>query len=72
MNRMEFKVSKVVKSETEVYSLDDEDVVSINYHEPLGEGDAHFCDVLYSDNKLVRVFRPESVTFTDDRKKEGN
>ena len=38
-------------------------VIKIDYHTPLGEGDAHYCDVLFSDGNSRRVFRPDSIDF---------
>lgn len=42
-------------------------VVSINYHQPAGEGDAHYCDVAFDDGSVERIFRPDEVDW-----KEGN
>ena len=36
-------------------------VDNIKYHEPQGEGDAHYCDVIFSDNTEQRVFRPDVI-----------
>ena len=38
-------------------------VVDIQYHEPQGEGDQHYCDIYLSDGIMKRVFRPESISF---------
>jgi hypothetical protein len=38
-------------------------VESIEYHEPAGEGDQHYCDVHLDDGKIKRIFRPEAITF---------
>lgn len=40
----------------------------MRYHEPQGEGDAHYVDVFHWDGKVTRVFRPDEVVF----KSEGN
>ena len=39
------------------------EVVSIEYHEPLGSGDAHYCDVLLEDGTIDRVFNINSIIF---------
>lgn len=36
-------------------------VSAIKYHEPAGEGDAHYVTILYSDGSWRRVFRPDSI-----------
>lgn len=38
-------------------------VEMIKYHEPQGDGDAHYVDVLYSDGTSRRVFRPDCIDF---------
>lgn len=38
-------------------------VTNITYHEPRGEGDAHYCDVYFSDEDTLRLFRPDEITF---------
>ena len=38
-------------------------VSAINYHEPQGEGDAHYVTILYSDGTSRRVFRPDCIDF---------
>ena len=35
----------------------------ITYHEPMGEGDAHYCDVFFTNGNMERYFRPRSVVF---------
>lgn len=37
----------------------------IEYHEPKGEGDAHFCDCYGFDGTIDRLFRPDSITFKE-------
>lgn len=39
-------------------------VDAIEYHEPQGEGDAHYCDILFSDGTVERLFRPNSINFS--------
>ena len=38
-------------------------VVEILYHEPSGEGDAHYVDVITDSDTKFRIFRPDSITF---------
>jgi len=38
-------------------------VVNIEYHFPMGDGDAHYCDVFFDDGVIERVFRPDHVIF---------
>jgi len=40
-----------------------EDVEKIEYHEPMGEGDTHYCDVCYTNGRKYRIFRPDSILF---------
>ena len=35
----------------------------ISYHEPQGEGDAHYVGVCFSDGSSRRIFRPDSIDF---------
>jgi hypothetical protein len=44
--------------------------VAIMYHEPIGEGDSHYCDVLHSDGVIQRIFKPNYVVFEGGRKDE--
>lgn len=37
-------------------------VIDIIYHEPIGEGDKHFCDIHF-ENSYTRVFNLNSVEF---------
>lgn len=36
-------------------------ITSIEYHEPLGDGDRHYADIYYSDDTIVRHFNIDSV-----------
>lgn len=36
----------------------------ITYHEPHGEGDAHYVDVYYTNGYQRRVFRPDTIDFS--------
>lgn len=38
-------------------------VTKIGYHSPMGEGDQHYCDIYFDDCSVVRMFRPDFVTF---------
>lgn len=49
-----------------VYEVFQGGVVRIVYYEPQGEGDAHYCDVDYSDGSRTRVFRPDVVIFAKE------
>lgn len=40
-------------------------VTRIEYHEPRGEGDAHYCDVYMNNGKMRRVFRPDNIDFEE-------
>lgn len=44
----------------------DQIVTKIEYHEPHGEGDAHYCDVYMSNGGMRRVFRPDNIDFRGD------
>ena len=46
-------------------SLDGSVVIDIEYHQPAGEGDAHYCDITFSDGKYKRLFRPDVVDFRE-------
>ncbi len=50
------------------YEIDKKDVVNIVYHEPRGEGDSHFVDVMFYNGDLKRIFKPDSITW--GKKKE--
>lgn len=36
-------------------------ITSMEYHEPLGDGDRHYVDIHYSDGTIVRRFNIDSV-----------
>jgi|GEM_PF-6090058 len=38
-------------------------VNSIRYHSAMGEGDAHYVDIEFSDGTRTRLFRPDTVDF---------
>lgn len=40
-------------------------VTKLEYHQPQGEGDAHYVDVYFDDNKLPteRIFKPDSISW---------
>ena len=35
----------------------------IHYHEPSGEGDAHYCDVHFHNGTIERYFNPDWIKF---------
>jgi hypothetical protein len=37
----------------------------IEYNEPRGQGDLHYCDV-FVGNKIIRVFEPTEIEFERD------
>jgi hypothetical protein len=41
----------------------DREVMLIEYHEPSGEGDAHYCDVGFKSGTVKRIFRPDTIEF---------
>ena len=38
-------------------------IASITYHEPKGEGDKHYCDVILIDGTMRRYFNLECIEF---------
>jgi hypothetical protein len=69
---------KKVKSVYKEYPVDgvidspnllSKEIKSIEYHEPRGEGDQHYCDVNYVGGKTLRIFRPDSIVFEEDDSK---
>ena len=38
-------------------------IKSMKYHQPRGEGDAHYVDCYYEDGCVLRIFRPDTVMF---------
>jgi hypothetical protein len=62
------KVSCVTKEfpvDGSIYSATKQvaNVTKIDYHEPLGNGDVHYCDVHHSDGVVQRIFRPDFIEF---------
>ena len=45
-------------------------ITKIEYHEPQGEGDAHYCDIYYEDETMKRIFRPDEIDFDCSDKDE--
>ena len=43
-------------------------VIKIDYHQPAGEGDAHYVDTHFSNGQLRRVFRPDCIDFESEVK----
>ena len=44
------------------------DIEKIEYHQPSGEGDAHYVDVFQTDGVVRRIFRPDEVIFQQEAK----
>ena len=45
------------------YEVGKNNVLSIEYHEPKGEGDRHYCDVTMEDGIINREFNLNSIVF---------
>ena len=45
------------------YNIKQSTVECIEYHQPMGDGDAHYCDILHTDGKITRFFRPDEIVF---------
>lgn len=41
-------------------------IIEITYHEPQGEGDAHYIDVRMDDDAVRRIFRPDEVLWAPE------
>jgi hypothetical protein len=41
-------------------------IIGIEYHEPAGEGDAHYIDVKMDDGAVRRIFKPDEVIFEEE------
>ena len=52
-------------SEYEIYKVGVSGVLSIEYHEPQGEGDKHYCDVYLQDGTVQREFNLNRITFIE-------
>lgn len=46
-----------------VYAVEDEDIISIIYHTPQGEGDRHYVDVIYKTGERIRIFNIQKIVF---------
>ena len=44
-------------------------IEKIEYHQPQGEGDAHYCDIIYTSGNVDRIFRPDSIEFIKEATK---
>ena len=64
---VEFYKEYPVDESKECIKLCNDDVDRIEYHEPQGEGDAHYCDVYYTNGYEYRVFKPDSILFSNDK-----
>lgn len=38
----------------------------LEYHEPVGEGDVHYVDVIMSEGTQRRIFRPDEVILEEE------
>lgn len=47
-------------------------VEKIIYHEPQGEGDQHYCDIVFAGGKTTRVFRPDTVALAEEEVPEDD
>ena len=58
------KIKSFVDERGETYCIDFENtpIQEIYYHMPKGDGDRHYCDVVY-DNVTVRFFNPKEVVW---------
>jgi hypothetical protein len=57
------------EAEYDNYDVEYEGIDKIEYHSPMGEGDKHYCDVIYSNGKIKRVFNLNAVVFTEKKEK---
>ena len=48
----------------------DKSVATIRYHEPAGDGDAHYCDVYFKDGQYKRYFNINEVEFFSEKEME--
>lgn len=46
------------------------EIVGMKYHKAMGDGDAHYVDCYMNDGSVVRVFRPDFVTFAKEERKK--
>ena len=60
------QIIRIWKDE-EVFEVNNEKmsnkIKSMKYHQPRGEGDAHYVDCYYEDGCVLRIFRPDTVMF---------
>ena len=52
-----------VGEEYQEYVVGEAGVKEIQYHTPLGEGDKHYCDVVFEDGLVRRIFNISSFVF---------
>jgi len=48
-----------------IMKIENQNVESIIYHEPRGEGDKHYCTVTYKDGSKQRFFNLNSVKWDE-------
>ena len=56
-----FAVSEVNGEEFSVACIDSNGVDKIEYHEPAGHGDQHYCDIYSGNGEKRRVFNISAV-----------
>ena len=42
-------------------------VIKIEYHEPVGNGDCHYCDIYFEGGTISRVFNLNEVVFKEEK-----
>lgn len=47
------------------WKVGEKHVAEISYHEPLGPGDTHYCDVALDTGEMIRVFDLKWVKFAN-------
>ena len=58
---------QLCSSECNTIELHKDDVEHINYNQPRGEGDQHYCEVLYGDGRVERIFNLNKVTWKNKK-----
>ncbi len=55
--------SEVWPEDWDQANLEDEDVLNINEHLPMGEGDRYYCDIEYQNGETHRVFNMNKIVY---------
>ena len=58
-------ISKEYANKVMEYAVGKVGVERIEYHEPQGEGDSHYCDMSSQGIRVIRVFRPDFIRFKE-------